>query len=431
MKKKTNDNAAIDADIPGTSKQTEKIQIRKKNSNRRQQHPKGPHIGQVIDLAEIGEVGLIPQPVEQKRRQPRKAPTGTEEILGTLDINDDVGSQLKTKTARGKKGKVAELEPFVNSMITKSNLQSTSIKVQPAKIYPVPLAQPAHWLNKYATKKLPLEEPRFRNVNDIGKMIFHENSLQKRFDGTKACSKVAGNFFKQIFRQKNGYDGLFIMQLPSSLRVMNNDNVDKLVDEDIRLKEQNLNVENPDLTGPLFVENYSQRNEPPKASALQNFKHDQPFGKIQVFKSGRVVLKIGNRQLDIITTSPSQEHDMGAIFDHQGIMRTNPQQVKPPLNQRIPTLNILGKIDQYFSAFYDYNSILEELSPDINGFDKKVARQEPVEVDLTVDQPENLPSRESSKRKKPSEKQKSKMTSKKRPTVKAEPRELRKRKSRK
>lgn len=161
---------------------------------------------------------------------------GTEEILGTLDINDDVEPQIKTKPTKGKKSKVIEVEPFVNSMITKSSLQSTSIETRPTQnkktkfraiweealeesssssspiiyenpknvivpVYPVPLTQPAHWLNKYATKKLPLEEPRFREVNSIGKMIFHENSLRKRFDGTKACSKIAGNFFKQVLKQ--------------------------------------------------------------------------------------------------------------------------------------------------------------------------------------------------------------------------------------
>lgn len=234
------------------------------------------------------------------------------------------------------------------------------------------------------------------------------------------------------------------MQLPNSLRVITNNNMDKLVDEDIRLKEQNLNVENSvirlniylnyscyfqDLTGPLFVENYSQRNEPPKAFALQNFKHNEPFGKLQVLKSGRVVLKVGNRQLDVITTSPSQEYDIGAVFDHQGIMQTNPQQAKPPLSQRTSTLNILGQINQYFSAFYDYNNILDELSPDVTGFQKQIVQQEPIEVDLTADQPENPPLKESPKKKKSSEKQKT--SSKKRPTVKREPRELRKRKSKK
>lgn len=161
--------------------------------------------------------------------------TGTEEILGTFIINEDAEPQSKTKTAKGKKGKVVEVEPFVNSMITKSSLQPTPIEVQSTQnkktkfraiwedaleessssspiiyenpknvivpVYPVPLTQPAHWLNKYATKKLPLEEPRFREVKNIEQMIFHENSLKKRFDGTRACSKIAGNFFKQVLKQ--------------------------------------------------------------------------------------------------------------------------------------------------------------------------------------------------------------------------------------
>ena len=75
-------------------------------------------------------------------------------------------------------------------------------------------------------------------------------------------------------------------------------------------------------------------------------------------------MKIGNRQLDVVTTSPSQEFDVGAIFDHQETTQGNFQQGKFSVNQKPPSMNILGRINQYFSAFYDYNKVLDDLSLD-------------------------------------------------------------------
>lgn len=161
---------------------------------------------------------------------------GTEEIIGTIDIDYNV--EPKSWASKDKDEKEVKLEPLVNSMITKATLKSTSQVVsdgirkrgfraiwedalkkdnvsttkssiydRPKTIsvscYPLPLAQPAKCLNKFSFKKLPLEEPRFRQVSNQGNMIFHEEVFRKRFDGTKACSKIATKIFEQIFNQSN------------------------------------------------------------------------------------------------------------------------------------------------------------------------------------------------------------------------------------
>ncbi|KAE9553967.1 hypothetical protein FO519_002831 [Halicephalobus sp. NKZ332] len=374
MKKRGNNSNGNDGS--GNSKRT---QNRRTNTNRRQ-NVRGPQVGQIVNLSDVGEGGLMP--VEQKRFQPKRTTTGTEEILGTIDI--DYEAESKSWASRGKDEKEVKLEPLVNSMITKSNLKSTSAVVpdsirkrgfraiwedalkkdtgststtsiydRPKNIYvpayPLPLAQPARCLNRFSTKKLPLEEPRFRQVNNKGNMIFHEEFFKRRFDGTRACSKVATGVFDKIFNQKK--NGLFIMQLPNSLRTITNENKNNLVDEDVKLKEQN-----------ELDENGVPKGEQLKVLVLQNFQHDQPFGKIQILKSGRIVLKIGNRRLDIVTTSPIQEHDVGAIVDHQETMQGNFQQGRFSVNQKPSSMHVLGKVNQYFSAFYDYSKVLDELS---------------------------------------------------------------------
>ena len=102
----------------------------------------------------------------------------------------------------------------------------------------------------------------------------------------------------------------------------------------------------------------------PKYHCLTQFSTDKPFGKLQLLKSGRVVLRIGDRTLDVCMSTRSHDAHVGAIFEYETEDKARPS-ASTTNSSRAAQSNedkmfLLGKVDHFFTAYYDYLKILKE-----------------------------------------------------------------------
>lgn len=104
----------------------------------------------------------------------------------------------------------------------------------------------------------------------------------------------------------------------------------------------------------------------PRYHCLTQFSSNQPFGKLQLLKSGRVVLRVGNRVFDVCTSTQNHDTHVGAIFECESAEEKS----RAPSSSNVhradasnhqDNLFLLGKIEHFFTAYYDYQKILKEL----------------------------------------------------------------------
>uniref|UniRef100_A0A7E4UQ87 RNA polymerase III Rpc4 n=1 Tax=Panagrellus redivivus TaxID=6233 RepID=A0A7E4UQ87_PANRE len=252
--------------------------------------------------------------------------------------------------------------------VTKMKGSFDTVRDKPYSVIPIPRAQPAHYLNKFTANKIPLREPCFKVITMRPPTTFTKQSIDAQFHGTTACSKVAGRTLTGILEKPHLYKSLFSIQLPNSLRSFTSMNKDT-IDEDIRVSD--LNVGLNDEETPATIKGVKQEAVKHRYHCLAGFASDKPFGKLQLLKSGRVVLRVGHRVFDVCSTSNNRESQVGAIFELDaseegpkssvlGVSRARPVDVEmasTPTDQ----IHMLGKVEHYFSAYYDYEKIFEEL----------------------------------------------------------------------
>jgi hypothetical protein len=388
--------------------------------------PIKPHqYGEIITVDETNLSGIISQPIETKKR---RIQTGTDEILGEVieleDLEKDIAPisepiQLKKKSRKPQRSPSFEVlsddevlplnrkikriaadnivvssdeetsdihgykniwEDAIKEKRSNTREEFNSPEKKPHSVLPIPRSQPMHFLNKFiANKSLLLNEPSFRSVGNRGPMMFSSFPMNKHFNGTKACSKVAGNILSDIIQKKKDFDGLFCMQIPNSLRVFNHENVGEVEDKDISLEKQN----SSNFINDAEIHFQQKQRNFHKPLALAGFSNSQPFGKLLLLKSGKIVLQVGGRRFDVVSTSPYHDHQTAVIVDFTG--STTSQQNMPSsssssLQPNKMALHSLGRIQHVFSAFYNYSKILETLPP-LKSSTKCIE-----EVDLTVDQ---------------------------------------------
>uniref|UniRef100_A0A914PME1 Uncharacterized protein n=1 Tax=Panagrolaimus davidi TaxID=227884 RepID=A0A914PME1_9BILA len=100
----------------------------------------------------------------------------------------------------------------------------------------------------------------------------------------------------------------------------------------------------------------------PRYHILTQFSEDEPFGKLQLLKSGRVVLRVGNRVFDVCTSTQNHDTHVGAIFEHETIeeksrasTNTNENRAAAaPSNNHQDNLFLIGKIEYFFTASESY-----------------------------------------------------------------------------
>uniref|UniRef100_A0AC35FFL9 Uncharacterized protein n=1 Tax=Panagrolaimus sp. PS1159 TaxID=55785 RepID=A0AC35FFL9_9BILA len=232
-------------------------------------------------------------------------------------------------------------------------------------VRPIPRAQPVHYLNKFARQKLPLAEPHFKKIKPQPPMTFTSQAVYQQFRGTEACSKVAGHVLSNIFENPQSCNKLFSIQIPNSIKTLSNANDGN--SDDIKIAEQN--VLKNDAESELTTTTKSQllKMKKPRYHILTQFSEDEPFGKLQLLKSGRVVLRVGNRVFDVCTSTQNHDTHVGAIFEHETIeeksrasTNTNENRAAASNNHQ-DNLFLLGKIENFFTAYYDYQKILNEL----------------------------------------------------------------------
>uniref|UniRef100_A0AC34FS95 Uncharacterized protein n=1 Tax=Panagrolaimus sp. ES5 TaxID=591445 RepID=A0AC34FS95_9BILA len=391
-----------------------------KNSSNFKRPIKPHQYGEIITVDETNLAGILSQPIQIKKRQIQ---TGTEEILGDVIVLEDVQADIpapnlilpkkKTKKPRSpspevlseteslpihRKTKRNQIYQIVSSDEESSDIhsykniweealkdKSSSTREEyevpekrPYSVIPFPRAQPIHYLNKFVANKNLLSEPSFRPVSNRGPMTFSSFPENKYFNGTNACSKVAGNILGDIISKKKDFDGIFCMQIPNSLRVFNQQNVEEVEDKDIYLEKQNTSH----FINDAEIQFQPKQRDFHKPVALAGFSNSQPFGKLLLLKSGKIVLQVGTRRFDVVSTSPYHDHQMAAIVDFTGASQ-NKQQTSSFLqpNKKM-ALHSLGRIQHVFSAFYNYSKILETLPPVTSSSKIQTCVEE---VDLTAD----------------------------------------------
>uniref|UniRef100_A0A914YNG4 Uncharacterized protein n=1 Tax=Panagrolaimus superbus TaxID=310955 RepID=A0A914YNG4_9BILA len=380
-----------------------------------------PHqYGEIITVDETNLAGVLSQPIQTKRRQIQ---TGTEEILGDVVVLEDVQTDISApdliqpKKKKAKKPRSPSPETYSETDSLPKNQKSkrnpiyqvlssdedsndihsykniweealedkaTSTREEyevpekrPYSVIPFPRAQPMHYLNKFVANKTLLGEPSFRRVSNRGPMMFSSFPTNKHFRGTIACSKVAGNILGEIIEQKKDFDGIFCMQIPNSLRVFNHQNVKEVEDKDIHLERQNTSH----FINDAEIHFQEKQRESYKPLALTGFSNSQPFGKLLLLKSGKIILQVGaRRDLSWIPLSRFIKKT-AAIVDFTGASQNKQTSSSlQPINKM--TLHSLGRIQHVFSAFYNYSNILETLPPVMSSKIQPCVE----EVDLTGDQ---------------------------------------------
>uniref|UniRef100_A0A914YS64 Uncharacterized protein n=1 Tax=Panagrolaimus superbus TaxID=310955 RepID=A0A914YS64_9BILA len=233
-------------------------------------------------------------------------------------------------------------------------------------VRPIPRAQPVHYMNKFARQKLSLAEPHFRKIKPQPPMTFTSQAVYQQFRGTEACSKVAGHVLADILENPHFFRKLFSIQIPNSLKAFSIDNDSA---DDIMIAKQNVmknNAENEAAAAAVTMKSQPLKMKKPRYHCLTQFSSDQPFGKLQLLKSGRVVLRVGNRIFDVCTSTQNHDTHVGAIFEHDSTEEKS--RTSAPLNGNQAANNhhqdnlfLLGKIEHFFTAYYDYQKILKEL----------------------------------------------------------------------
>uniref|UniRef100_A0AC34Q9D2 Uncharacterized protein n=1 Tax=Panagrolaimus sp. JU765 TaxID=591449 RepID=A0AC34Q9D2_9BILA len=412
------------------SKSAERPDNVKKNV-KKNQRIRLPRIGDIVDVRNIEDVGIVPQSLPQ--RQHRRQMTGTEEILEEfIVLDDEAGPSSKSTKAKSPRKTRKNDKSSTNSTLSRSSkslprfgyekddesssyaevwekalknpdISTTEEYEKPEKIavsaIPFPPTQAVRFVNKFSKRQLSLKELAPETSAKNEHLLFSNEAKKRQSDGIHDCSKIAGKILKQMFDNPDEFDSMFTIQLPNSLRVFDHKTLTNDDNKDLKVDEIGKNKYEQDFNTPLFVNNNSRQRQIPQTLALANFNHEIPFGKLQLLKSGRIVLKIANRQFDLVSYGNKKEYNLAAIFDFEGLMETNPKKQKPPQNQRQPTLKILGQIDHCFSAFYDYSKILENVPQNIpKPKQMEILPGKPIEVDLTKDPEKKVPDMKNAKK---------------------------------
>uniref|UniRef100_A0AC34Q7B9 Uncharacterized protein n=1 Tax=Panagrolaimus sp. JU765 TaxID=591449 RepID=A0AC34Q7B9_9BILA len=338
----------------------------------------GPRIGERVTLSSA-DVGYAP-PAPVTGGRSKNLQLGTEEIIGYIS-EEEQRKTVKTKReikkerpasptdvqgpiARMKKRQIYEgstqgggYEALWNEALKITHIRTVpdipplKDKVIPAN--PIPRTLAVEFLNKFSRRTQDVNEPEHISVKSTEFLTFTNESFKSRYDTTLVASKLAGDVWRNIFEMPHLFDALICFQLPNSLKVLTAKNVDDTL-EDLLVAKQNVQKEENDI-GP-----HSEKKSKTRYHCLQNFHHTQPFGKIQLLKSGRVVLRIGDRVLDLCLASNRYEANIGAIFESEGF------DGKPKASRRDSMFDgyqnkiySLGMIEHYFTTFYDYEKIFE------------------------------------------------------------------------
>lgn len=174
-------------------------------------------------------------------------------------------------------------------------------------------------------------------------MTFAQNTESEDPQGMVFCSRAAGEVWKRIFEMPHLFRSVICLQLPNSLKALTNKGEFK----DIRVGDQNV-VQGDD------VEVGGQRKQKPRYHCMKNFNANEPFGKIQMLKSGRVILRIGDRKFDVCTTSKSFDPDVGIIMEFTD---NEPRSARNGSGEYDEKIHSLGMIKHHFSAYYNYEEV--------------------------------------------------------------------------
>uniref|UniRef100_A0A7E4W645 DNA-directed RNA polymerase III subunit RPC4 n=1 Tax=Panagrellus redivivus TaxID=6233 RepID=A0A7E4W645_PANRE len=403
---------------------------------------KTPRVGDVITIDEVELTGLVAQPAPSKPKYRRQ--TGTEEILEDFIVPDDVevedDSPRKSKPkpkAKPKTSKKAIIDEEDDDLIQSSSMIEKMVKhsigpskdqepaetngftsiwetalkapasstrdrmvlplALPTSVLPVPRAQPMHFLNKFTGMKLPLTLPHLRTVSTPKPMLFSNHEVNQHFKGTTACSKIAGNVLRDVIIKKESKE-IFCMQIPNSLKTFTNQNCHEMYQSDIEVSKQNvMQPPDPEVNASIFAKNQPKVRQLPTTLALSGFSTDKPFGKLQLLKSGKVVLRIGSRVLDVTSTNVDEKNMIATLIDVSTMpkVKTTVSQggdVSAPHvnNDRLEEasrssgnqITVLGPATHTLVASYSYDRILETMPPV-----KTEPVSNPVEVDLTSNTP--------------------------------------------